>query len=279
MNIADFVGYHSSIHTLLAPLVPTNLLQVFVTNPCTLSMPTLDNLAFYAKPPLDRYQFIFHGPYTTNLVRQRQDTFDFTVNYITQFFALASSLWKNPPILVIHTSKPDKGALPSSQDFAYKRIRLFAMAFRLQASLLIKDKKVNLAIEVDSNALIHQTSLQGLSNFIDEANIDGLSICFDTSHAFAAGFDLLTEDLGELNTPWHHISVVHLNAIQSGITLGCGKDRHSKTALRDSLGGTAWIYKIVKECKTRNIPMIFERSIPEVIIDDFAFVKSFWGSV
>ena len=94
--------------------------------------------------------------------------------------------------------------------------------------------------EVETKVLLENTAGQGtvLGSRLEHlawlrANVDAperLGVCFDTCHAFAAGYDLkhnYEEVMGAFGETigWEHLSCVHLNDSQHA--LGSHKDRHA----------------------------------------------------
>ena len=100
-------------------------------------------------------------------------------------------------------------------------------------------------------------------------------ICLDTCHAFAAGYDIRTENtvkdtLDKFNEAvgFENLKVVHLN--DSKGELGCRVDRHYHIGLGHI--GDKGLGKIVKFMNKKKIPMILETPIDDKR-DDFENIK------
>ena len=100
-------------------------------------------------------------------------------------------------------------------------------------------------------------------------------VCFDTCHAFVAGYDLRTEktvkktfDKFDETVGLEHLKILHLN--DSKGELGCNLDRHFHIGLggigKDGLG------TVIKLMNKKKIPMILETPIDDVR-DDFENIK------
>lgn len=283
----DLVGFHMSItgsfeKRLLEAKKLTNIIQIFASNPRSLQLPNKQRIiAILEMCKLYGMRVIFHGPYTTNMVRGRVDTFNFTLEYIQKFYSdISDSSVSFPQILVLHTNKIDR---EGSREASISRMIKFLQCYSSWIERCPK-RDFKIAIETDANSVIlppsfSPTTIDGLYTILNQTFPPNASICFDTEHSFASGVDILNKDYSDFGMPWERISVVHLNAIPQNVKFGSGKDRHSKTALVDSKGGTNWILRLIRACKERNIPMIFERKVSFIIERDFAFVGAAWSKL
>ena len=96
--------------------------------------------------------------------------------------------------------------------------------------------------------------------------LDRFGICFDTCHAFAAGYDLRTEKTASLTLEKFdeiigvkHIKLIHLNDSKGQI--GCNIDRHEHIGLGHI--GEVGLSKFIKFANTKKIPIIMETPIDE----------------
>jgi deoxyribonuclease-4 len=99
---------------------------------------------------------------------------------------------------------------------------------------------------------------------IDERRRVG--ICFDTAHAYAAGYDLhsprgVEETLQRFNAVlgFDALKVIHLNDSQAG--LGSGRDRHEHIGM--GYIGERGFRAFLKHEAVRNLPLIMETPIDE----------------
>ena len=132
--------------------------------------------------------------------------------------------------------------------------------------------EMNPALEV--KVLLENTAGQGTvlgSRFEHLARIrsnvtrrERIGVCFDTCHAFAAGYDLrgsyeeVVGALGEV-VGWEHLGCVHLNDSQHA--LGSHKDRHA------SLGaghiGMETFVKLAGDARLGGVPLVLETPLGE----------------
>lgn len=93
-----------------------------------------------------------------------------------------------------------------------------------------------------------------------------IGICFDTAHAFAAGYDLRTPDSVDQTLKGfdsvlglERLKVIHLN--DSKGELGCGRDRHEHIGLGHI--GEEGFRALLRHEATRTLPFILETPIDE----------------
>ena len=111
------------------------------------------------------------------------------------------------------------------------------------------------------------STIADISRIMDGIDAKGkIGVCFDTCHAFAAGYDLRTpEDVdavfGELDDliGLEHLRVVHLNDCKG--TLGDGLDRHEHIGL-GSIGEEGFRH-ILRHPAVRDLPLICETPVDE----------------
>lgn len=105
-------------------------------------------------------------------------------------------------------------------------------------------------------------SLEELESLLDL--IDGgerVGVCFDSCHAFAAGYDLRSEEAYERTIQellsligGEHLGVIHLN--DSRFELGARKDRHANVGAGEI--GEAFFARIIHDERFAGVPMIVE---------------------
>lgn len=91
-------------------------------------------------------------------------------------------------------------------------------------------------------------------------------ICFDTCHAFAAGYDIRTQKMAsetlkkfDDSVGYEHIKILHLN--DSRGELGCKVDRHEHLGM--GMIGNVGLGKFIKFANSKKIPIILETPIDE----------------
>lgn len=150
-------------------------------------------------------------------------------------------------------------------------------------------ESVNIALDKTQGvtAVIENTAGQGSNlGFRFEhlaAIIDGvedksrIGVCIDTCHAFAAGYDLRTQEACE-NTFKHFADVVgfqylrgmHLNDAKSAFNSRV--DRHHSLG-EGNIGKVPFSY-IMGDARFDNIPLILETVNPDIWADEIAWLKS-----
>ncbi|MFQ5950466.1 MAG: deoxyribonuclease IV [Candidatus Geothermarchaeales archaeon] len=111
------------------------------------------------------------------------------------------------------------------------------------------------------------TSVEELREIMDRVRYtERVGVCFDTCHAFAAGYDLRTEDaVDETLELWGRtagfqtLKVVHLN--DSKGELGSRRDRHDHIGLGNI--GEEGFRAVIHDRTLRSLPMIMETPIDE----------------
>ncbi|MGQ8773801.1 deoxyribonuclease IV [Serratia sp. NA_112.1] len=150
-------------------------------------------------------------------------------------------------------------------------------------------ESINLVLDKTSGvtAVIENTAGQGSNlGFKFEhlaAIIDGVEdksrvgVCIDTCHAFAAGYDLRTEEtcektfkeLGEV-VGFNYLRGMHLNDAKS--EFGSRVDRHHSLG-EGNIGKTVFSY-IMRDSRFDNIPLILETVNPDIWAEEIAWLKA-----
>lgn len=122
-------------------------------------------------------------------------------------------------------------------------------------------------------------SLEQLQDIMAQvANQNRVAVCLDTCHAFAAGYDLRTEEA--CNTFFEKFDTLlgfsmlygmHLNDAKAG--LGLKKDRHESLG-KGELGLTVFRY-IMTDNRFRGIPLILETVNPDIWAEEIKMLLSF----
>ncbi|MCD6234890.1 MAG: deoxyribonuclease IV [Candidatus Marinimicrobia bacterium] len=125
-------------------------------------------------------------------------------------------------------------------------------------------------------------SFEQLAEILDQVKEkDRVGICIDTCHAFAAGYDLRTEEscrmvFEEFDTliGFSKLKGMHFNDAKTG--LGEKKDRHESLG-KGTLGLTVFKF-IMSDDRFRGIPLILETVNPEIWADEIQMLLSFTKS-
>lgn len=150
-------------------------------------------------------------------------------------------------------------------------------------------ESINIALDktVGVTAVIENTAGQGSNlGFKFEhlaAIIDGVEdksrvgVCIDTCHAFAAGYDLRTEEacertfkqLGDI-VGFNYLRGMHLNDAKS--EFNSRVDRHHSLG-EGNIGKTVFSY-IMRDPRFDNIPLILETVNPDIWAEEIAWLKA-----
>jgi len=150
-------------------------------------------------------------------------------------------------------------------------------------------ESINLVLDKTTGvtAVIENTAGQGSNlGFKFEhlaAIIDGVEdksrvgVCIDTCHAFAAGYDLRTEEtceqtfkeLGEV-VGFNYLRGMHLNDAKSAFNSRV--DRHHSLG-EGNIGKTVFSY-IMRDSRFDNIPLILETVNPDIWAEEIAWLKA-----
>ncbi|WP_099063732.1 deoxyribonuclease IV [Serratia sp. BW106] len=150
-------------------------------------------------------------------------------------------------------------------------------------------ESINLVLDKTTGvtAVIENTAGQGSNlGFKFEhlaAIIDGVEdksrvgVCIDTCHAFAAGYDLCTEEtceqtfkeLGEV-VGFNYLRGMHLNDAKSAFNSRV--DRHHSLG-EGNIGKTVFSY-IMRDARFDNIPLILETVNPDIWAEEIAWLKA-----
>lgn len=157
------------------------------------------------------------------------------------------------------------------------------------ASLRLVSESINWALERTSGvtAVIENTAGQGsnlgwsfehLAQIIDGVEDKSrIGVCLDTCHAFAAGYDLRTQEACtetfaefERIVGFKYLKGMHINGAKS--EFGSRVDRHH--SLRAGNLGTAVFEFIMQDERFDRIPLILETVDPEIWADEIAWLRS-----
>ncbi|KEA51625.1 endonuclease IV [Mangrovibacter sp. MFB070] len=150
-------------------------------------------------------------------------------------------------------------------------------------------ESINLALDVTTGvtAVIENTAGQGSNlGFRFEhlaAIIDGVEdksrvgVCIDTCHAFAAGYDLRSEEACQKTfedferiVGFQYLRGMHLNDAKS--EFGSRVDRHHSLG-EGNIGHTAFSW-IMRDLRFDNIPLILETVNPDIWAEEIAWLKA-----
>jgi len=214
---------------------------------------------------IDRFATVTHMPYLPNLATPNQDAYSKSVKTLENEIKRCGKL--GIPFLVSHLGSH----LGTGEKNGIARlVKAFEKAAKIKNDVMIllentAGQKNTVGANFDQLALIF-SKLRPAKRF---------GICFDTCHAFSAGYDLRTnktvkdvlEKFDEA-VGIEHLKILHLN--DSKGELGSNLDRHYHIGLGGI--GEKGMSAIIKFMNKKKIPMILETPIDD-IRDDFANIK------
>jgi len=198
-----------------------------------------------------------HMPYLPNLASPNDETYKKSVNCLLEDLTRAGRL--KIPYLVLHLGSH----MGSGEEAGMQRV-----VKACRSALKAVNNKVMILLE---NTAGQKNSLgsrfKDLKRIMDEIGEQGrVGICFDTCHAFAAGYDLRTqkavnETLSQLDKEvgLQHLKAVHLN--DSVGDLGSHLDRHEHIGLGKI--GEKGMKAILHTPEIRRLPIVMETPVDE----------------
>ena len=210
-----------------------------------------------AASKIDRFATVAHMPYLPNLSSPEEEPFAQSLKSLIDEIKRCSRL--GIPFIVAHLGS-HKGA--GDKKGIEKLVRSFTEAAR--------DTPDYVMILLENTA--GQKNSVG-SDFEQLASIlfqlkpaKRFGICFDTCHAFAAGYDLRTDKAASLTLQkfdkaigFEHLKILHLNDSKGEI--GCNIDRHEHIGLGQI--GEVGLSRVIGTVNSKKIPIILETPIDE----------------
>jgi len=279
MNIREImqVGAHVSISGSIANAVSNaverkcNAFQIFTRSPRSwfakeLELEEINKFKDrLSSSNIDRFATTAHMPYLPNLSSPDKEGYDKSIKTMIKEVQRCNSL--GIPYLVTHLGS-HRG---TGEEKGIKRLV----------------DALNKVAEVDADVTILLENTAGQKNSVGP-NFEQWSeifskckqknrfgVCFDTCHAFAAGYDLRTKKTVEKTLKnfddaigFEHLKILHLN--DSKGMLNENRDRHEHIGLGQI--GDEGMTEIVKIMNQKKIPMILETPIDEKR-DDFGNIE------
>ena len=245
--------------------------QIFTRNPRGWNAKELtkdDIINFKSKlkaSKIDRLATCAHMPYLPNLATPKDDGFKKSVDALVNEVKRCAQL--EIPYLVTHLGSH----LGTGEEAGIKR--------------LVEGLTIAGQTENDVTILLENTagqknsvgsSFEQLGEIFNQLKpIKKFGVCFDSCHAFVAGYDLRTEkkvketfDEFDKYVGIENLKILHLNDAKGSI--GCNLDRHYHLGLGGI--GENGITSIVKFANKRKIPIILETPIDDDR-DDFENIR------
>jgi deoxyribonuclease-4 len=261
MHVSIASGLDSSIDNAVA--MGCTAFQIFTRNPRGWTSKPLSkkDITNFKKrlvtSKIDRFATAAHMPYLPNFSSPEAVPFLRSLNSLIDEAKRCSKL--GIPYLVAHLGS-HKGIGEE------KGIDTVVKAFTKAAKETPSDVTFLLENNVGFKNSIGSDFEQIASIFFRLSPLDRFGICFDSCHAFAAGYDMRTEKAASLTLEKFdelvgvkHIKLFHLN--DSKGELGCNIDRHEHLGLGHI--GKFGLSKVIKLANAKKIPIILETPIDE----------------
>jgi deoxyribonuclease IV len=210
-----------------------------------------------AASKIDRFSTVAHMPYLPNLSSPEKDPFARSVDSLIDEIKRCSKL--GIPYIVAHL-----GSHKGEGDA--KGIQMLVKAFTKAAAETPDDVMILLENTAGQKNSVGSDLDQLATILFQLKPAKRFGICFDTCHAFAAGYDMRTEKeakstLEKLDKAigYEHLKILHLN--DSKGELGCNLDRHEHIGLGHI--GEKGLGYVVKTISRKKIPIILETPIDE----------------
>jgi deoxyribonuclease-4 len=259
VSIAD--GIDKSIDNAIA--IGCTAFQIFTRNPRGWTAKPLlkKDITNFKKrlgaSKIDRLATVAHMPYLPNFSSPEEIPFVRSLNSLIDEAKRCSKL--GIPYLVAHLGN-HKGM--GEEKGIERVVKAFTKAAKETPSnvTLLLENNVGFKNAVGSNFE------QLASIFYQLKPLNRFGICFDTCHAFAAGYDMRTEKTVSMtlkkfddSVGVEHIKLIHLN--DSKGELGCNVDRHEHIGLGRI--GEVGLGKVIRFANAKKIPIILETPVDE----------------
>ena len=272
------VGMHVSIAGSIDKAVDNALIlgcsafQIFTRSPRGWEAKPLSNSDInnfrekLAASKINRFAVATHMPYLPNLSSPEDDPFAKSLDSLVEELKRCSKL--GVPYLVAHLGS-HKGAGDQ------KGMKNLVKAFTKAAENTPDDVIVLLENTAGQKNSVGSDFEQLASILSQLKPSKRFGVCFDTCHAFAAGYDLRSQetvkstlDQFDKHVGIEHLKIIHLNDSKGEI--GCNLDRHEHIGLGKI--GEAGLSYVVKFANSKKIPIILETPIDDRR-DDFGNIK------
>ncbi len=237
--------------------------QIFTRNPrgwAAKPLSSKDVTSFKEKleaSKIDRYATVAHMPYLPNLSSPEEDPFAKSLNSLVDEIKRCRKL--GVPFIVAHLGS-HKGAGDK------KGMEKLVKAFTKAAHDTPDDTMILLENTAGQKNSVGSDFEQLASILFELKPAKRFGVCFDTCHAFAAGYDLRTEKAASLTLEkfdkavgLEHLRILHLNDSKGGI--GCNIDRHEHIGLGNI--GEIGLAHVIRIANSKKIPIILETPIDE----------------
>lgn len=213
--------------------------------------------------------YVIHSPYYINLASANQKIAENSIRILRDELEVASQL--KAPVVITHLGSAGE----QDRKIAQKKI-----IENIQKIYDDYEGSAQLALEIAAGSgKIMGVSLDEMKIYFEKLERQGLEIgfCFDTCHAFAAGYDLRTEDKVtkvfqkiDEKIDLKRLKCIHFN--DSKTEFNSKKDRHEH--IGEGLIGREGMRAVIKEAQKLNLNIYLETN-HDKIKKDLEIAKSF----
>lgn len=233
-----------------------SVFQIFTRNPRGWKYPALRPEEVKAfKGSVDRafYSVNSHMPYLPNLASPKDETYRLSVDSLKEELRRADALGLN--YVVVHVGSHLGAGIEEGKKRVAAAVSEALASVDCKCSVLLE----NMAGQKNSVG----SRLEDIGDIIEAVKDERVGVCFDTCHAYAAGYDISTsagvdEVLEKLDrlVGLKRVRLVHLN--DSKARLGSGLDRHERIG-RGFLGKSG--IKAIVSSRLAELPMVLETPV------------------
>jgi deoxyribonuclease-4 len=255
------IGFHVSIHVSVdiavdrAVELGCNTFQIFTRSPRQWNSPKLTPetaKAFSDKVKIRQMEPVFaHMPYLPNLASPRDEVYEKSVKTLTSELERCRQL--EIPYLVTHLGSH----LGTGMQTGFTRL-----IDGINQALTSADGSVMLLLENTAGTRNSMGStLEDIWHIIEQlSSPERVGVCIDTSHAFAAGYDLRTEETVEATVNkideiigFEKIKLVHLNDSKGDFNSGIDRHEHIGIGMIGEEG-----FRCILTSRLGELPLIME---------------------
>lgn len=259
------IGMHTSVKSLLQAsdefFEEHKVFQVFVGSPRTLQVPSFTDLALFKKRHPE-VEVIVHMPYVVNLCKNNSEKC--YINTLSYMIRVAKELDK----IGINYMVTHIGGRSKEQSIKDSTMQIWNFCQKWLMSTM--ECKIKLCLENDSGSKANTKMghMNVLSLVVRRVNDPRIRMCFDSEHAYAAGFN--TTDVELMKSFKDVISVVHLNSVPAEVVAGGHLDRHSSTSFYDSKVSPIPVLEVFDD---GDFPFIMEVESPVFMKSNLEWLK------
>ncbi len=247
-------GVHLSLER--AKALGCNTVQIFSHNPrqwLVKKIPS-DSISRFKelRKTYDINPIFIHTSYLINLAASSNDILEKSINLLIQEMDLADSLYAD--YVVLHTGSASQDSGEVGRKRAIEALKRVARK-KIWISKLLLENTAGERGDISS----HMKDLAEIIDNVNSALIGG--VCIDTCHAFAAGYDITSENgieglVGEIRgyLGIESVKLIHLNDSKKGHSSHVDRHEHiGKGGI-----GREGLRRFIKHPAFKNIPLILE---------------------